>query len=208
MFLGITGVARDYAWGSRTAIPELLDATPTALPEAEYWLGTHPAAPSLVTQPDGTDGPDLLSDRTTLPFLLKLLAADAPLSLQAHPTLEQARAGFARENELGIPLDAPNRNYRDAMHKPELIYALSDEFAALCGFRAVARTRELLRQLGSDRLVDDLLDRLVDDGALRPVFEWLVSRGPGVEALIARVVELAPHADGPEFAMVAELAVA
>jgi mannose-6-phosphate isomerase len=208
VFLGITGTPRDYAWGSRTAIPELLGTTPTDAPEAEYWLGTHPSAPSVVGATDRDGGLQRLSDRTTLSFLLKVLAADAPLSLQAHPTMAQARAGFERENRLGIPIDAPNRNYRDAMYKPELIYALSDEFAALCGFRPVAATRELLAQLGSDPLVEDLRARLVDDASLRAVFEWLVSRSQGVEELVARVVELAAGLRAPEFAMVGDLATA
>ena len=208
MFLGITGVPRDYAWGSRTAIPELLDTTPTDAPEAEYWLGTHPSAPSSITDPGSADDGERLSDRTTLPFLLKLLAADSPLSLQAHPTMAQAQTGFERENQRGIPIDAPNRNYKDAMYKPELIYALNAEFAALCGFRPVAETRELLAQLGSDPLVEDLRGRLVDDASLRAVFEWLVSRSPGVEELVARVVTLAAGIPGVEFAMVAELGTA
>jgi mannose-6-phosphate isomerase len=145
---------------------------------------------------------------TSLPFLLKVLAAAAPLSLQAHPTVAQARAGFERENRLGVPLDADGRNYKDAMHKPELIYALSEEFAALCGFRAVVETRALLETLGTDALVSDLLERLVDDESLRPVFEWLVSRGPAVDALVERVVELASSSSAAEFRMVGELAVA
>jgi mannose-6-phosphate isomerase len=206
VFLGITGTPRDYAWGSRTAIPALLGSAPTDAPEAEYWLGTHPSAPSIVATSDRDGGPARLSDRTTLSFLLKVLAADAPLSLQAHPTMAQAQAGFERENRLGIPIDAPNRNYKDAMYKPELIYALNAEFSALCGFRPVAATRELVAQLGPDPLLEDLLRRLVDDGSLRAVFEWLVSRSPGVDELVARVVELAAGMPGAEFAMVGELA--
>jgi len=213
MFVGITNTPRDYAWGSRSAIAELLDRKPSGGPEAEYWLGTHPGSPSVLTGPSATDaGVHLagspLSGLTTLPFLLKVLAAASPLSLQAHPTTAQAVAGFARENAEGIPLDAPNRNYKDAAHKPELIYALSAEFAALCGFRPVAETRTLLSALGPDRLVADLVARLADDAALRPVFEWLITRSPGVEDLIARVVELAALRAEPEFAMVGDLAAA
>src|SRR5699024_4673078 len=87
----------------------------------------------------------------TLPFLLKVLAAEEPLSLQAHPTLQQAREGFAAEDEAGIPLTAPNRNYRDANHKPELVVALT-RFDALAGFRPVARTLELFRELAVPEL--------------------------------------------------------
>jgi mannose-6-phosphate isomerase len=176
MFVGITNTPRDYAWGSTTAIAELLGREPSGRPEAELWLGTHPGSPS--TTEHGT-----LDEVAELPFLLKVLAADAPLSLQAHPTLEQAIEGFSRENAAGIALDAPNRSYRDASDKPELIYALSDPFEALCGFRSVSGTRELLAPLSGDPAVAMFLDRLVDDASLKPVFEWLLSRGDGVQAL-------------------------
>jgi mannose-6-phosphate isomerase len=205
MFVGITNTPRDYAWGSRSALAELLGRTASGGPEAEYWLGTHPGSPSLLLGPMKKVGVSRLSDLTTLPFLLKVLAAAAPLSLQAHPTTAQAEAGFARENAEGIALDAPNRNYKDAMHKPELIYALSAEFAALCGFRKVAETRALLQNLGPDVLVGNLLDRLVDDSSLRSVFEWLISRSPGVDQLIDRVVALARDQPVAEFEMVGEL---
>jgi mannose-6-phosphate isomerase len=122
---------------------------------------------------------------------LKVLAADGPLSLQAHPNRSQALAGFERENALGVPVDAASRNYRDANHKPELIYALSDEFDALCGFRSVSATRALVAGLGADPVVDDLVSRLVDDSSLPEVFAWLLSGGEEVDALVARVVELA-----------------
>ncbi|MEO6116337.1 MAG: type I phosphomannose isomerase catalytic subunit, partial [Pseudolysinimonas sp.] len=141
MFVEITNSPRDYAWGSITAIPELLGTTPSGRPEAELWLGAHPGSPARLVGRDGTLA-DVVTGR--LPFLLKVLAAASNLSLQAHPTTAQAEAGFAAENAAGIPLDAPERNYKDAFHKPELIYALSDPFRALCGFRAVADTRTLL----------------------------------------------------------------
>ena len=206
MFVGITNTPRDYAWGSHSAIAELLRRAPSGSPEGEYWLGTHPGSPSVLTGRSATDPESHLSDLTTLPFLLKVLAASSPLSLQAHPSTAQAQAGFARENAEGIPLDAPNRNYRDAAHKPELIYALSAEFVALSGFRPVADTRRLLSALGPDPLVADLVRRLADDDALRAVFEWLMTRSPGVEELIARLVELAAVRSEPEFAMVGVLA--
>ena len=125
-----------------------------------------------------------------LPFLLKVLAADSPLSLQVHPTMEQADAGFARENALGVPLDAPQRNYRDAFHKPELVYALSDRFEALCGFRSAADIRATFEALDGGAPVAALLERLHGDDALRDVFEWLITRGPGVDELVSTVVAL------------------
>lgn len=185
MFVGITNTPRDYAWGSRTAIADLFGVAPSGHREAELWLGTHPGSPSRLT--DGTGR--TLADLTTLPFLLKILAAELPLSLQAHPTTTQAIEGFARENAAGVPLDASNRNYKDASAKPELIFALEDGFRALCGFRPVTQTREVLARLGD--AATPLLDRLVDDAALALTFEWLISRGEGVDELLAAVVAAA-----------------
>jgi mannose-6-phosphate isomerase len=148
----------------------------------------------------------VLTELTTLPFLLKVLAADAPLSLQAHPNLEQAQQGFARENALGIPLDAPERNYRDELPKPELIYALSDEFAALCGFRPVAATRQLLARLDSDPAIAGLLARLADDSSLPSVFAWLLERSAEVDTLVERVTGFVATRQEPEFQAVARLA--
>lgn len=206
MFVGLCNTPRDYAWGSRTAIADLLGQPASGRPEAEYWIGTHPGSPSRLEDLAATNHARTLPELTTLPFLLKVLAADAPLSLQAHPTAEQARRGFDRENKLGIPLDSPSRNYRDAAHKPELLYVLSPEFTALCGFRPVAQTRALLARLGDDPLVANLVERLVDDDSLRAVFEWLASRSDGVGELVTRVVERAASGSNPEFRMVGDLA--
>ncbi|MDR0848849.1 MAG: mannose-6-phosphate isomerase, class I [Propionibacteriaceae bacterium] len=155
--LALTGQIRDYAWGSPTAIPALLGAEPTGEPQAEYWLGAHPLAPSTVNDVDlGTvlqDHPEWIGDRTyrafgdRFPLLLKLLAAERPLSLQAHPNREQAEAGFARENQARIALDSPVRVYHDDWPKPELLVALTP-FDALCGFRNPHHTLALFEALG------------------------------------------------------------
>jgi mannose-6-phosphate isomerase len=183
---------RPYAWGSRTVIAELQGRpTPSPHPEAEMWLGAHPGDPSHLVAADGgrvslldalrADPEALLGpDRTAkwsgnLPFLLKVLAADEPLSLQAHPSAAQAVEGFARENAAGIPVDAPTRNYRDASHKPELICALT-EFHALVGFRAVPDTLELLRALDVAELAPHLalLEAQPDADGLRALFTtWI-----------------------------------
>jgi mannose-6-phosphate isomerase len=128
--------------------------------------------------------------------------------LQAHPTAAQARAGFAAENAAGIPLESPERNYKDDSAKPELIYALSDPFRALCGFRPTAQTRGLLQPLAGDPRIAALLDRLVDDASLRTVFEWLITRGPGVDELIGAIVEASAGADDPSWDTVRRLAAA
>ncbi|OIV36943.1 mannose-6-phosphate isomerase, class I, partial [Mangrovactinospora gilvigrisea] len=160
----LINTVRPYAWGSTTAIPALLGVPPTGEHQAEMWMGAHPGAPSR-TASDDTPLPEAIAadpvgqlsaavvDRygPTLPFLLKILAAETPLSLQVHPTIAQARAGFDDEEARGIPLDAPERNYKDRNHKPEMIVALGD-FEGLCGFRDPARTADLLDLLGVPEL--------------------------------------------------------
>ena len=216
MFVGITNTPRTYAWGSTTAIAQLLGHEASGCPEAELWLGAHPGSPSVILDPTQTDGATTLDEwiaadpQTTLgrfaasgrlPFLLKVLAAASPLSLQAHPTLEQARAGFTRENDLGIALDAPKRNYKDAFPKPELIYALSPTFDALCGFRPLDEVRALLHALieasysledPQPQPLEDLLDSLSgSDVALPETFEWLIGQRTGVATLVSLVAALA-----------------
>lgn len=158
----LEGVVQPYAWGSRSSIAELVGrATPTDAPEAELWLGAHPKAPSrseragrwssLLSRIEEAPAREL-GERVVaafgprLPFLLKILAAEQPLSLQAHPTASQAASGFDREEAAGIPVDAPHRNYKDRSHKPELLCALT-EFDALCGFRAIEESIALLDAL-------------------------------------------------------------
>lgn len=161
--LRLTNTIQNYAWGSLDSISTLLGVPPDGRPQAELWLGAHERAPSkangqplnalIAEAPARLLGAEVAARfEGKLPFLLKVLAAAQPLSLQAHPSLAQAREGFARENAAGIPLDAPDRNYRDANHKPELLCALS-EFHALCGFRRVDESVRLLRGLGVDACV-------------------------------------------------------
>jgi mannose-6-phosphate isomerase len=183
---------RPYAWGSRTVIAGLLGRpTPSPHPEAEMWLGAHPGDPSHLVAADGSRtslldalradpdtllGPDRAAKWSgSLPFLLKFLAADEPLSLQAHPSAAQAAEGFARENAAGMPVDAPNRNYRDPSHKPELICALT-EFHALVGFRPVPETIALLSALDVAELAPHraLLEAQPDAAGLRALFTtWI-----------------------------------
>jgi mannose-6-phosphate isomerase len=155
----LTSGVRFYPWGSRTVIPELLgQPTPADRPYAELWVGAHPDEPSLL--PDGRPlnqaiaaDPEALLGRPVverfgarLPFLLKVLAADSPLSLQAHPTTEQAEAGFAAEEAAGVPRDDATRTFKDPFHKPELLLALTT-FEALCGFRPVEGSLHCLAKL-------------------------------------------------------------
>ncbi len=141
MIIKLHNQPRDYAWGSKTLIPDYFGVAETGRPMAEVWFGTHPGSPTMIEGPEVKSLADLLGKN--LSFLLKILAAETPLSIQAHPSVAQAREGFERENALGIPLSASNRNYKDANHKPEMIVALTN-FEALCGFRPEAQIRNLL----------------------------------------------------------------
>lgn len=198
MFVGIVNTPREYAWGSSTAIPELLGVAPSGAPQAELWMGTHAGSPSRLADRPGTLT-DLVPDG--LPFLLKVLAPESPISLQAHPSVAQAEAGFAREEAAGIPIDAPERNYKDRNHKPEMVYALSDPFQALAGFRPVAETREVLEGVEA---AGPLLERLPDDAALRDAFAWLLSGAPEVAQLTAALSTVT--AEGPSWDTVRRLA--
>ncbi|MFF9702929.1 mannose-6-phosphate isomerase, class I [Streptomyces griseofuscus] len=183
----LDNTVRPYAWGSPTAIPQLLGVEPTGEPQAEMWMGAHPGAPSRTARGTLAEVIDADPERELgketvarfgprLPFLLKLLAAGAPLSLQVHPDLKQAREGYADEERRGVPIDAPHRNYKDANHKPELICALT-EFDGLCGFREPAHAAELLAALGVDSLKPyvDLLGAHPEEAALREVLTAILT---------------------------------
>ena len=207
MIVPIEGVPRDYAWGSRTAIQRMLGLPQDGRPIAELWFGGHPDDPSPVPGAGTLDAllaadPDGLLGRATverfgprLPFLLKVLAAGTPLSIQVHPTLDQARDGFAREDAAGIARTAANRNYRDANHKPELLCALTP-FTALCGFRAPGRTLALLDELDVPEL-GFLQDLLRGPDPLRRAFTGVLEL-PDPEPAIAALTRRAAGAqDGP-----------
>lgn len=203
----IRGAIRTYAWGSRTAIAEFTGRpSPAAHPEAELWLGAHPGDPAkletdsgerslldvIKADPEGQLG---ASSREhfgdALPFLAKVLAAGEPLSLQAHPSAEQAREGFARENRLGIPLGAPTRNYRDSSHKPEILVALAP-FEALAGFRPIPRSIAFLRALAVSDLDPfvELLSGQADADGLRALFTtWITAPQPDLDVLVPLVLE-------------------
>jgi mannose-6-phosphate isomerase len=192
---------QNYAWGSHSAISRLLRGTsPSEKPEAEVWMGAHPKAPSRVLpsgeslatlieqEPERMLGAEVVARYgARLPFLFKVLAAEAPLSLQAHPTLEQAQAGFDAEEAAHVPLDSPKRNYKDRSHKPELLCALTP-FTALCGFRSVPQTLELLHMLRSPKLgyVLDILEQLHTEADLARVFSALMNAPADRRAEIAR----------------------
>lgn len=200
--LRVENPVRDYAWGSPTAIPEALGTAPTGAPQAELWLGAHPGDPSVLA--DGTRLDDYLAarpDGRPLPFLMKLLAAASPLSLQVHPTTAQAEAGFARDEAAGLALADPLRSYKDPFHKPEIIVALSP-FAALCGFRTPAAARDDLVALLPAEMSTGVGGELAaalslpdEPDALRAAFELVLSGCPEVRELSAAAVRAAAGDD-------------
>ncbi len=203
----LRGAIRTYAWGSRTAIAEFTGRpTPTPHPEAELWLGAHPADPAyletgggaesllevVAADPTGQLGAASVAEfGDQLPFLLKVLAADEPLSLQAHPSAQQAADGFAREEAAGVPLNSPVRNYRDRNHKPELVVAL-DRFEALAGFRDPGDTVDLFRALDVEALTPyvNLLAGQSDADGLRALFTtWITLPQPSLDVLVPAVLD-------------------
>ncbi|GAA1328804.1 mannose-6-phosphate isomerase, class I [Leucobacter albus] len=158
MLLFISNVPRAYSWGSVDVLPEMLGIDSNGEPQAELWLGDHPGSPASLAK--GPHPPLTLIDLIAkdpvrygvnggpLPFLLKVLAIGAPLSLQVHPSREQAKQGFLKETSAGVPVESPERCYRDENHKPELLVALS-EVTALSGFRSIVETVADMRALAS-----------------------------------------------------------
>ena len=160
----ISGLVQHYEWGDQHTLPELLGLPSDDKPWAELWFGTHPGGPSNVRIQGRSQAlADLIGD---LSFLVKVIAAAEPLSLQTHPTLEQARAGFERENKRGTPVLTASRIYRDASAKPEFLCALTN-FDALCGFRSIDESIRLCAENGWNELGEHLLE----DGLAKCV-EW------------------------------------
>ncbi len=162
----LNNTSRDYDWGSSEDIPRFLRESADGAPVAEVWFGTHPLGMSTFSSDEGEVS--LASVAGEMPFMLKLLAASRPLSIQVHPNAQQAAAGFEREERAGVPPDAPHRVYRDAHHKPEMVYALST-FDALVGFRPTA---EILRVLSG--IESPLARSLTDHLNARPGFSGIV----------------------------------
>ena len=212
----LDALVQPYVWGSDSFIATLQQREPTGQPEAELWMGAHPKAPSrlrsdgrgldavIAEDPIGTLGASTFEAFGQLPFLAKVLAAAAPLSIQSHPSLAQAVAGFDRESAAGIPVDSPVRTYRDANHKPELICALT-HFEAKCGFRSLDATREFFGAL-TDPALDPLRARLQQHGAadqvLADVLAWLLRVAPQEAAdLSGAAARSAANIDDGPFAL-------
>lgn len=217
----LSGVIQEYAWGSRTALPQLLGTQPTGKPQAELWLGAHPLAPAklgdsesladhIARDPLGTLGRAVLSQfGERLPYLLKVLAIEEPLSLQVHPSEAQAVEGYEREQAAGIPVNDPKRNYKDRSHKPELIVALTP-FEALCGFRTPEQMVERLRVLdvrdlrSTIQMLEGWPDAVGVHGVVHGLLGMNDSERREVMSQVTKALERA-KGEGDEFALALEL---
>jgi mannose-6-phosphate isomerase len=214
---------QNYPWGSSTDIPELLGAgNPDHIPAAELWLGAHPKAPSSVLREQGEQSlldlieaePEAILGADTverfgprLPFLLKVLAAEKALALQVHPTGDQAKDGFEQENALGIRLDAPERNYLDRNHKPEMLCAL-EPFECLAGFRSIGQIATELRSLRLTTFAEEIdtigQSRSID--GLKRLFEsMMLMENERKRLFVQEVVEKATASKGIRYRWVVEL---
>lgn len=206
----LIGSIQNYAWGDRSVLAELQGRPPSATPEAELWLGAHAVAPSMLLDagctlaeaidedPEAVLGPRVRERFGRFPYLLKVLAAAEPLSIQVHPSLAQAKVGFAREAAAGVGWSSRRRTYRDDNHKPELLCALT-RFEAKCGFRPLDRTGLIIEALDNSSASRGLaqLRRELATGSdpaqcLLGALEWLF-RLPvaATSALVGEVVDAA-----------------
>ena len=211
----LKNVVHEYAWGSRTFIPELMGhPSPAERPQAELWMGAHPKGSSLVITQNGWESlVELIQDHPIdilgrwvaekfdgkLPYLFKLLAAEKPLSIQAHPGAADARAGYAREETRAIPFNAPERNYKDPHHKPECLCALTS-FWGLCGFRNIFETATLLHQLCPISLGKSfhLLEKNTPGNSIQVFFKAIMDMDPRKQAEIVHEAVWHAQADKHE----------
>ena len=212
----LDNVSQAYEWGSTVAIPSFLRRDADGNPVAEVWMGTHPLAPSTIDDGPGK-GTLLIDIAGDLPFLLKVLAAAKPLSLQVHPGVALAQAGFRDEEAAGVPIDAPMRSYKDPNHKPEMAYALTT-FDTLVGFRPTAEILRILapidtplaKSLGEDlrarpgfrgivRLVERMLTESVSPGEVGDLVDacrMLAESSIDIKRAYLTAVEIADHFPG------------
>lgn len=198
MIYRLTNTIQNYVWGSKTALHDLFNIkNPDHLPQAEMWMGAHPKASSvlengmslreLIAQDEQTHlGKETATKYGELPFLFKVLCAEQALSIQVHPSLENAKKGFDKENQQGIALDAFNRNFKDPNHKPELIYALTP-FIAMNGFRPFSESAHMFRPFST-------LDPVIEHFVTTPNANTLAQ----MFAMILKLNDVA--SDAPEYA--------
>lgn len=196
--LKLKNTVQHYAWGSHSAIQQLTDTPPSDEPWAELWMGAHPKAPSQV-RVDGkwipldqyiSRFPEILLGKNiaekfnnTLPYLFKVLAAEQPLSIQAHPSADQAIKGFEKESEFGPDMSDPRRNYKDNSHKPECICALTP-FTGLKGFRKLSSSVELLEHFCPAGLAEAIT--ILRQKDLKHFFRYLMELPASRKAVVIR----------------------
>ena len=213
----LQGIHRHYEWGGNAFIPQLMHVdNAIGKPFAEYWMGAHPSAPAMVETAEGLMALDqmiqenkvaFLGAKTAaqfgaLPYLFKILDVEKMLSIQVHPSKENAKKGFSKEQQAGVPIDASNRNYKDQNHKPEVMVALSD-FWLLHGFMPAIALKERLSSLAPLQILlpefgqDDYaglyshfmrLDQTATDKILKPLLEIAVH-----EVAAGKVDKTHPH---------------
>ncbi|MGF1751754.1 mannose-6-phosphate isomerase, class I [Vibrio cionasavignyae] len=222
IFYPMTNVIQNYAWGSPSSFGLLFGTpNPSGEPQAEIWMGAHPNGCSTVMSNNqetklssliSRDSSLFLSESIAnrfgeLPYLFKVLAAEKALSVQVHPNKQQAEQGYALEEQRGVPLTAGNRNYKDANHKPELVYALTD-YTAMNGFRPISDILEHFMFLDIaelNSLVNDLSGDPTPNG-LSAFFSGLLSlQGEQKEAALMKLLMKTQRENGPVFALIAEL---
>ncbi len=221
-FFPMKNVIQNYAWGSKTSLNQLFGiSNPESAPQAEMWMGAHPNGCSLVTSQGSSvklselivNNPQhYLGEHTAntfgeLPYLFKILAAEQALSIQVHPSKAQAESGYAKEQQLGVPLTASHRNYKDPNHKPELVYALT-QYQAMNGFRPIEEIIENFTQLAIPEL-NWLLEAFTEEPnshGLASFFSGILSlQGEQKEMALTMLMVKAKLSSEPVYALITEL---
>ena len=220
----LNAFVQNYHWGDTSFIATLQGRQATEKPEAELWIGTHQKSPSMIlgtpntlaetinSDPEQTLGVHVHQTFGELPYLLKILAINTPLSLQVHPTAAQAQAGFNQENTNQIPLTSPNRIFTTADEKSEIVCALTP-FEAVFGFRRLSESMSRISQISHpdlDDFITQLNQRGTDTERLQAVVGWLFAQpSEKIKTLIQAVEENSrqvPVGSSPELKSFAKLA--
>jgi len=222
-FYPMNNVIQNYAWGSKTSLNQLFSiSNPDLAPQAEMWMGAHPnGCSSVLHQGISSKLSDLITDNPQqflgketaskfgqLPYLFKILAAEQALSIQVHPSKAQAESGYAKEQQLGIPLTASNRNYKDPNHKPELVYALT-QYQAMNGFRAIDEIIQNFKQLAIvelDLLLNEFIAQPNSHGLANFFSGILLLQGEQKEMALTILLLKAKLSTDPVFNLIIELA--
>ncbi len=183
----ITGVIKNYAWGTPGGIDAVRGLPSSGNIQAEWWLGDHPAGEATISR-GAIPLSSFLADQgaPSLGFLMKILTPSTPLSLQVHPTVAQAQAGFDAEEDAGIPRDAPHRVYSDRFAKPEVVVAVSGVFDALAGMAPDATVHARIDTLVAAGLDANLAARWREavGSPRRDTVAWLLGGDPDAAALV------------------------